>query len=214
MFIEFLNVTELDPVSTKQGEKAKCEVTYLRDGKKQSRKLVGFTAEQAKVVEFFLSEANKGATYEVKLEKDGEYYNWVGIKDSDVKPGSSYKANAGGKTFETPAERVNRQILIVRQSSLTSAIAYHQLLCKDGGSAPSESALLKTADLFTKFVFHNITDMGEAASLPVYSGAPTAAAKKEKEDEAPKAQAKKVVKKAAGVGGEFTDDIPWDDIEE
>jgi hypothetical protein len=62
-------------------------------------------------------------------------------------------------TYETPEERAQRQILIVRQSSLSSAVA---LLTTGAKTAPSAQAVVDVAKEFEAYVFgvtSSTTDM-------------------------------------------------------
>jgi hypothetical protein len=63
------------------------------------------------------------------MVKDGEYWNWVGVAkaEGEAAPTSATKGSSGYKVpdreWETREERNARQVMIVRQSSISNAIA-------------------------------------------------------------------------------------------
>lgn len=94
-------------------------LTYDKDGKEETKKMFSF-AEAAYAA---LKGANEGDLFDVKLAKNKNgYWEW-----SEVVPalaGSTTSATTRSGSWETAEERARRQILIVRQSSLSNAIAY------------------------------------------------------------------------------------------
>ena len=75
MQIKVISVSE--PV-TKQGQKAaysEYTVTYTSDGKKREKVLRSFE----KVIYPVLLKAKEDDTYEIKLEKNGQFWNWIAL---------------------------------------------------------------------------------------------------------------------------------------
>jgi hypothetical protein len=95
--------------------------------------------------------AHKGQVFSIgrkKDEKEGKYWNWVEIHRQDGEVVSSTEAKAVPAKAATFADNdAKRQRLIVRQSSLSSAVALH----KDNGGV--EEDVLKTAERFVAWVF-------------------------------------------------------------
>jgi len=133
------------------------EVAYKNDqGQTQSKKLVSFSnPEVFKVAKTW----EKGAVVDIraiKNEKTG-YWDWIGFGQGDAPvattTGSTAPTRVTGSTYETKEERTARQILIVRQSSISSAV---ELL----GPGKSVADIIATAKQFEEYVFgqENNTD--------------------------------------------------------
>jgi len=129
------------------------ELTYknLVSGKLESKKLMPFgeTAAAHKA----LSAANAGDVFQitsVKNEKSG-YWDWTQAKQQA--PGSVAATPPTGNvrsTYETPEERAKKQVYIVKQSSLASAV---QLLSIGAKQPPSTELILQEAQKFVDWVF-------------------------------------------------------------
>jgi hypothetical protein len=89
--------------------------------------------EEAKINQYsdlykIAADMQAGMSFSVTKEKINDFWTWVkveilnavapGTPLADIKPAAAYKS-----TYETPEERARRQVLIVRQSSLTNAVA-------------------------------------------------------------------------------------------
>ena len=98
----------------------------LSSGKNESRKIVSF---KNKDVYTTLKNANQGDEFTVVAVKGEQYWEWQSV----VPRGEAVPQATGGSsmatskpstspksTYETPEERAKRQVLIVRQSSLSS----------------------------------------------------------------------------------------------
>lgn len=127
------------------------EVTYKNDqGQAQSKKLMSFANPQVfKAAQEWI----KGSVVTVTTEKDANgYWQWIGLGGGDSIVAESKSANTGnttrvtGSNYETKEERAARQILIVRQSSLSSAV---ELL----GTGKSVADVISTAKQFEAYVF-------------------------------------------------------------
>jgi hypothetical protein len=127
------------------------EVTYKNDqGQAQSKKLMSFANPQVfKAAQEWI----KGSVVTVTTEKDANgYWQWIGLGGGDSIVAESKSANTGnatrvtGSNYETKEERAARQILIVRQSSLSSAV---ELL----GTGKSVADVISIAKQFEAYVF-------------------------------------------------------------
>lgn len=162
MNVTILNVT----VATKPTKTGKsyqeADVAYKNNtfqGKVEGKKLMSFgaQAESFKVVSAIAPGTTP--TFEVEVVKNPAGYNdWVAMTPAGAGAGSPpaapQKAPMGSATAtprstqETPEERANRQVLIVRQSSISSAIAALSV-----GSKKVESTdVLSLAKKFEDFV--------------------------------------------------------------
>jgi len=102
-----------------------------------------------------------GCTYEVRLQKDGDYWQWVGVEKIE---GAAKAASTGGKSSsggndwaaKTQLDRERfefdkeKQILIIRQSSLASAVSLTTSL----GGDLSEERIVGLAEYFTNYVLN------------------------------------------------------------
>ena len=138
------------------------EVTYKNlsfDGKVESKKIMPFGSKE---VFKELENAQSGDVFTLLREKDNDgYWQWVGISAGDVEieqtsaPATAQAApKAGGaapakSTFETPEERAKKQIYIVRQSSLATAVD----LLKTDKKVPSVDEVIAVAQQFSDYVF-------------------------------------------------------------
>jgi len=162
--IEIINVAISNP-PTKAGNGKTYElldVAYKNKSfqdKVEGKKIVGFSSPQVTAV---LKTAQFGDKFTVVREKDGEFWKWTQlIKDGEdvpmavqptqtatpaVKPTATPTPKS---TYETAEERAARQVMIVRQSSISSAIA---LLAANGGKKNTPEEVVATASLFEAFV--------------------------------------------------------------
>ncbi len=119
-----------------------------------------------------VSEAQSGDVFDVKSEKiagqDGkEYWNWTGIQTAGKNiPGQSQASGkaspAPRSNFETPEERAQRQVYIIRQSSLSVA---QELLSNTKGKGYAASDVIDLAEEFTDFVLNGNNPEVEEVSV-------------------------------------------------
>ena len=153
---------------TAKGSYQELEVTYKDDQNKTgSRKIMSFVKE-SKAAYDVLVNASNGETYDVSMTKmpgrDGkDYWVWTNATRGQANAqGNSVPARTGsGQTspgtrgsYETPEERAARQVYIVRQSSISSAVA---VLGTGAKSPPKADEILKLAKQFEDFVFNGTT---------------------------------------------------------
>lgn len=123
-----IKIVSVGSPEMKQGPKAKYsvfELEYAADGQLRKRKIMSF----AKEVYGVLKASQPGEFYDVEVKKNGEYWDWVSaVKASGTDSGASGGAatpaagGGGGWSRETSEERAQRQVMIVRQSSLGHAV--------------------------------------------------------------------------------------------
>lgn len=124
--------TSVETKPTSKGSYQQLEVTYKNltyQGKVESKKLMSFGANASAFTA--LSDASAGSQWNVTVVKNAQGYNdWTAVSPTTAadpatpsKPPIPEKTQMGRSTYETPEERAQRQILIVRQSSLASAVA-------------------------------------------------------------------------------------------
>lgn len=153
MQIEILSVSVED-----KGKYKMMEVAYKgSDGKVTSKKVMSFGA--AADVFKRLTSAKQGDSFEITSTKnDKGYWDWVGIQDATAGAASVSApkgANASPKsTYETAEERANRQVLIVRQSSLSNAVEFLALNSK---KVPTVQEVVEVASFFEDYVFGKTT---------------------------------------------------------
>lgn len=101
------------------------------DNKAEAKKIMPFGSKEVFAT---LKSAQKGDVFTIVREKDDAgYWQWISILEGDQEVETAKPAGAGAATkaataprsnFETPEERAQRQILIVRQSCLSNAVEY------------------------------------------------------------------------------------------
>jgi len=177
MQVNVVDVSNLNTHTAKNGrEYQSIEIMYKNDqGQAQSKKLMSFANPSV----FKAAQGwEKGDVVHVSTEKDTNgYWQWtaVGSADtvSDKRPddASATQGNAAkpstrvsGSNYETKDERAARQVMIVRQSSLSNAVATLAL----EGSKASANDVISLAKLYEKFVL-----AGEALETPDITNEPS-----------------------------------------
>ena len=157
--------TSIETKPTAKGSYQQLEVVYKNlsfQGKVESKKIMSFGAGAPSFK--VLSEASAGAVYDITVVKNDKGYNdWTGATMAPPTAATEQPATAAAKsttpyksTYETPEERAQRQILIVRQSSVSSAIA---MLTTGAKSPPKTADVIAVAKELEGFVF-GIPDAG------------------------------------------------------
>lgn len=129
----------------------KAVVTFQQDGRQLTQNVMSFTNPQVfKDVQKFV-----GTEVDVEIVKNEKGYNeWKQIKPAEgaapapAATGSAQPAatRVTGSNYETKEERARRQVLIVRQSSLSNAI-------EALGAGKDSDEYLELADTFAEWVF-------------------------------------------------------------
>ena len=164
----------LQPVTVSQPDPSKSYkqmiVTHLdlNTGKPDGKKLVDI---YAKSVWPQLLAAKEGEVYEVEREKNAKgYWEWKSVTLSaaaatDAAPQTATspttRAAALPKTervgsWETPEERSAKQVYIVRQSSITNAIAFLKI---EGDAGTEVKEVIAIAKEFENYVFGGVADL-------------------------------------------------------
>ena len=149
MIITILNVSQPQTVKTY----FTIEVNYKNEkGDVQGKKLMSFSAPD---VYNALKGAQAGEQYDVTSKQENGYWNWVGAKkvEGGAKPTVSGGSQPARSNYETSEEREKRQRLIVRQSSLTNAVA----ILTVGAKAVKPEDVKALADNLTDWVFEEAT---------------------------------------------------------
>lgn len=130
-----------------------------------------FTAQSLKynpAIKNALNQLKAGDVFTMVKEKEGEFWNVKGIygeggvpsqeptKAQSFTPSPSPKSN-----YETPEERAQRQVYIIRQSSISSAVDAAPLL-----KLKSKEEILQVAKFFEAFVLGTEFDDGTINTLP------------------------------------------------
>lgn len=181
MQIEVLSVSQPAYTKTANGGYNKIEVAYKGDdGKVTGKQLVSFGAGQS-VYDYFTTKVKQGDKLEITTEKSGKYTNWTAVapasagqstaaqeQKSTGETGStgSGRGRVTGSNYETPEERARRQVYIVRQSSITAAIA---TLARDGTKELDPAKVIEIAQVYEAYVFGK--EQSNAIS-EVYKGEP------------------------------------------
>lgn len=139
------------------------EVAYKNDrGEIKGRKVLSFSVKKGLDL---LKDAREGDMLDIELVKDGEYWNWVGVAKADGSQpattastvGKTY--SSGGSDRESKEERAARQVLIVRQSCLSTAVALYAI----GKVVPAVQDVIDVAKYLEQFVFGNLADAPQGA---------------------------------------------------
>jgi len=145
MKIEIINVGDVQ----KKDKYSVVELVYknIDKDKTETKKLMSFSYP---VVYNALRQSSKGDKFDIKLAKEGEYWQWtecvVAGTESTPTPSSSGpepKAYVKGSNYETSEERKERQTHIIRQSSLGHAV---NTLKVDGEALEKDAVLALAAD--------------------------------------------------------------------
>jgi hypothetical protein len=150
MLINIVDVGAPNTHAAKNGRSYQSiEVTYKDEqGQVKNKKLMSFSNPS---VFNHIKGLAKGDQINLRTEKDAAgYWQWTGIgEDAPAGTAQAKPATGGrvtGSNYETKEERAARQILIVRQSSLSSAV---ELL----GTGKSVADVIATAKQFEAYVF-------------------------------------------------------------
>jgi len=122
-------------------------------------------------IKLALGNLNQGETFTMVKEKEGEFWNVKSITTGGSQPTSSStpdsqvqgKAYTSPKsTYETPEERALRQVMIVRQSSLSNAVA---MFAAQGIKKLSPQEVITVAKQFESYVLGMGYDDGSPEML-------------------------------------------------
>ena len=163
MQISVINVAN-QTVPTSKGSYQALEVTFKDNtGKVASKKIMSFVKESKKVFDV-LATANNGDVFDIQMQKDAQDKYWVW---TDAKKGNAVSAattgtstqSAGPATvskgnWETAEERAKKQVYIIRQSSLSTAVA----ALSGGKATPTADSIIQLAKQFEDYVFEGLKE--------------------------------------------------------
>lgn len=140
-------------------------VAYTHNGEQRSKKIMSFANPSV----FKAVQELVGNTVEVQIGKNEQGYDeWKSISlvgntasQSAAAPASAPTTRVTGSNYETKEERAARQVLIVKQSSVSSAIA----LLKTEKNVPTVEDVLNTAQTITDWVFSKEAPSGDFSDM-------------------------------------------------
>ena len=158
MLINIIDVGTPNTHAAKNGRSYQSlEVTYKDEqAQTKTKKLMSFSNPS---VFNHIKNLTKGDQVNVSTTKDDAgYWQWTGINaDNTASPSptpattsSTQGTRVTGSNYETKEERAQRQVLIVRQSSLSVAAS---ALAVGSKSAPTADAIIQLAKQFEDYVF-------------------------------------------------------------
>jgi len=130
-------------------------VNYLYKGEAKTTKIMSFSNPQV----FKDIQKMVGKTIDVETTQNGKYTNWakVTLVSTDESPSVSSSSptkptsSTVRSTYETPEERAQRQLMIVRQSSISNALTYLHQTQPGGDYGVTDT--LEVAQDFVDFVY-------------------------------------------------------------
>lgn len=130
------------------------------NGKVQTKNIHENGLKYAPAVKNGLESLEPGDNFTVEMEKKDDFWTWISIKkgieqEEKQKSTSQQSTTSKSTSWETAEERAARQKLIVRQSSLTNAVAF---LVLQGRTHATEEDVLETATTFYNWVFEQWVD--------------------------------------------------------
>jgi len=160
-----INIVDVGTPSTKASSTGRSyqeiDVTYkTENGQVSNKKIMSFSNPS---VFNHLKDLTKGEVVNVTTVKNVKgYWDWTGIGNEGDAPAATQSkpatAQAGGRVtgsnYETKEERAARQILIVRQSSLSSAV---ELVAATSTEPSTVENVIAIAKQFESYVFSKST---------------------------------------------------------
>lgn len=158
-----IRVKNIDDESKGKYNQLTIDYTDVGSGKEHTYKLMSFVNKDAYLL---LKSAKIGDIFHVVCNKnDKGYWQWDEVYKSGEQM-KTIKVNTSPRsTYETPEERAQKQIYIVRQSSLTSAIAM-LAAANDKKTAINPDTVIYVAKKFEQYVF-GLDDRESFDDLPI-----------------------------------------------
>ena len=164
MILEIIDVGTPQSVKTGKGQYQTLEVSYRNEqGQVQGKKLMSFSNPTVfKTIQTFA----KGDRLDVETTKDDNgYWQWKSIskegeappRTEAAKPATSGGGKVIGSNYETAEGRARRQVYIIRQSSLSTAV---ELL----GQGKPVNEVIATAKQFEAYVFSKEAELATEES--------------------------------------------------
>lgn len=151
----------IEQVKNGKNQYSKAEVIHMVNGQARTQKIMSFSNPAIfKQVQSMKS----GEEYDVTVTKNDQGFNqWAAIERAsdadgtlDLAPAEkpSKASPAVRSTYETPEERAQRQLMIVRQSSISNALVYLKDTVATDATYSTDD-VLSTAQTFVDFVYGN-----------------------------------------------------------
>lgn len=161
-----ITIVSVGPTEEKVGKTGKTyaqiEVFYKDDqGRAKSKKIFNFAREVFPTV----AKASPGEVYEVKLEKKGDFWEWIAIQRVEGGAAAPQGAGAATRTF-SGGKSSDTDDRIARSVALKAAVDY-LATCASGKADKSPTAVLSVAMQFEVYLSKGIEAVTEAAfALP------------------------------------------------
>jgi hypothetical protein len=150
-----INIELIDVTVEDKGKYKVALVAYRDQGKAKDKKVMSFGAQEGafKALQKLEGKA-KGINLTVTMEKNKDgYWDWIQLAEggggADTSSASGGNAVPAKGNWETPEERATKQVYIVKQSSLSNAIAVLNQIKKSYEVAE----VITLAKEFESFVF-------------------------------------------------------------
>ena len=158
--VEVISVGPIQTIPTTGGKSYQCiEIAYKKNGKIEGKKIISFVNPG---VFQAVQELKPGDIATVETEKSlpnasgQSFWQWTSITTGgEVATSTPVAAIGATKTvsqYETREERQLRQNYIIKQSSISSAIA---LFVANGNKKVSANDVITTASLFVDYIYGN-----------------------------------------------------------
>ena len=164
MQVQIVNV-QVDWVGEGRKKYGAAVVDYKWNGESRKQKIMSFANPDV----FKKVQEMVGQTVEVEVGKNDRGYNeWrsinVGASDATgvASPGATNTTRVSGSNYETKEERAARQVLIVKQSSLSAAVAS---LTPGAKATLDPATVLERAQAYTDWVFGKSDDKQDASGF-------------------------------------------------
>lgn len=130
------------------------------NGKVQTKNIHENGLKYAPAVKNGLESLEPGDNFTVEMEKKDDFWTWISIKkgieqEEKQKTTTQQSTTTKSTSWETAEERAARQKLIVRQSSLTNAVAF---LVLQGRTHATVEDVKEKATVFYNWVFEQGVD--------------------------------------------------------
>ena len=152
MKVKILDVN-VETVTKGKNSYQKAAVTYTYNGEARTQNVMSFTNPAV----FKAVKERVGQEAEVTVIKNDAGYNtWSAVEDVGTAPAATASPSPAasptrvtGSNYETPAERASRQVYIVKQSSISAAVA----LATANKEKATPAEIIAVAQQFVDFVF-------------------------------------------------------------
>lgn len=140
----YIKDVNIETVSKGKSQYQKAVVSYTYNGENRTQNIMSF----ANPTVFKEVQGLVGKEVEVSLTKNAQGYNeWSSIKSADSVTGLPV-TRVSGSNYETPEERARRQVYIIKQSSLSTAVE----ILKASDAEVSVDSVIELADKLTDWV--------------------------------------------------------------